>query len=244
MERINDCIQLEYSTESKISNSYGELIEHSQSFVLHYYLQSNDCFFDLHQQDYHLKIEIQKSYFEKYNESLNLAIERQTICCNTQSKILDIIQCKLQGIQRHIFVESAVLYLIFQFQKNPLVFQLSCDTCDIANRPLDIDKLDKAKEYILQNLSLNLTIPIIATHIGTNQCYLKKGFKDHTGLTIFEYIQENRMIKAKHLLSNSEMSMMEVATNTGYGSVSSFSQAFKNYFGTNPSQYSKSNIAR
>jgi AraC-like DNA-binding protein len=65
-------------------------------------------------------------------------------------------------------------------------------------------------------LDENITIPILSNLVGTNQCYLKKGFKEVTGKTIFEFIQENRMEKAKYLLQNSDKTIGEIALLTGY----------------------------
>ena len=77
--------------------------------------------------------------------------------------------------------------------------------------------------------------------MGTNQCYLKKGFKEVFNQTIFEFIQENRMIKAKYLLESNPENITSVAFNVGYASLSSFSQAYKNYFGISPLEYSRQN---
>ncbi|MBP6624476.1 MAG: helix-turn-helix transcriptional regulator, partial [Chitinophagaceae bacterium] len=116
---------------------------------------------------------------------------------------------------------------------------LGCDTCSVLNKPIEMDKIQQAKKYILENLSNNLTIPIIATNVGTNQCYLKKGFKEVYEQTIFEFIQENRMIKAKYLLQSANSNITEIADMVGYSSLSSFSQSYKNYFGISPTEQIK-----
>ncbi len=116
---------------------------------------------------------------------------------------------------------------------------INCDNCAVFNKPIEIEKINLAKKYILDNLSDTLTIPLIAGNIGTNQCYLKKGFKEVYNQTIFEFIQENRSIKARHLLQKPNANITEIAYDVGYSSLSSFSQAYKNYFGINPSDQVK-----
>lgn len=123
-----------------------------------------------------------------------------------------------------------------------MIFQLGCDTCAVLSKPTDTEKMQLAKNYIIDNLSTNLTIPIIASAVGTNQCYLKKGFKEVFNQTIFEFIRENRMIKAKYLLENTSQNITEIAFAVGYASLSSFSQAYKNYFGITPLEQSKAII--
>ncbi|MDZ7897534.1 MAG: AraC family transcriptional regulator [Arcicella sp.] len=78
--------------------------------------------------------------------------------------------------------------------------------------------------------------------MGTNQCYLKKGFKEVFEQTIFEFIRENRMIKARHLLQSTNPNITEIAYNVGYSSLSSFSQSYKNYFGISPTEQIKQAI--
>jgi len=183
--------------------------------------------------------DLQKNYFEKYNEPIDINIEEQTICCNTQSKLLEIINCKLTGIHKKIFLESTILFLLYQSQKNNLIFQLGCDSCSILNKPIELEKIQKAKRFILDNLRDNLTIPVIANHVNTNQCYLKKGFKEVFQQTIFEFIQENRMEKAKHLLQAANPNITEISFNVGYSSLSSFSQSYKNFYGITPTEQIK-----
>ncbi|HPI53612.1 MAG TPA: AraC family transcriptional regulator [Chitinophagaceae bacterium] len=239
MEFINEFVYLSVKTNSNIDHSFCETTQDDLHIYLTFGLNANDCLFDLADNNYQFLVRIAKNYLEKYNEALDINISSQAICCNTQSKLLEIIQCQLQGIHRKIFLESTLLYLLYQSQKNNLIFQLGCDTCSVLNKPIEMDKIQLAKKYILENLSNNLTIPIIATNVGTNQCYLKKGFKEVFEQTIFEFIQENRMIKARHLLQSGNPNITEIADIVGYSSLSSFSQSYKNYFGISPTEQIK-----
>ena len=47
------------------------------------------------------------------------------------------------------------------------------------------------------------------------------------------------MIKARHLLQNHNPNITEIAHDVGYSSLSSFSQAYKNYFGISPTEQLK-----
>ena len=178
---------------------------------------------------------VSKAYFEKYPTPFELVVAQQDICCNTQSKLHELLNCNLQGFARSIYLESIVLYLLYQVQKNNLVFQLNCDTCSFVNKPLELEKIQKAKEFILVNLDQSITIPALANYVGTNQCYLKKGFKEVFGQTIYEFVQENKMVKAKYLLQQNKLSLQEISAIVGYASLSSFSQTYKNYYGISPS---------
>jgi AraC-like DNA-binding protein len=242
MEFINRFIYLKITANAHFDYSFCETTQDENYIFLTFGILSNDCLFDLADNSYEFQIRISKIYLEKYNEDLDLNIEKQTICCNIQSKLLEIINCKLTGIQRKIFLESHILFLLYQSQKVNLIFQSNCDSCSILDKSVDIDKIHRARKFILDNLSGNITIPVIASSIGTNQCYLKKGFKEVYNQTIFEFIQENRMIKAKHLLQSTNPIITDIAHNMGYASLSSFSQAYKNYFGISPTHHTKNHF--
>ncbi len=239
---INEDITLSFQQNEVINGSNCTIKMEQDTICFYFSLDAKDCLFELNEISYEFLFRVQKSYLNKYQEQLEFNIQKQTICCNTQSKLLEIIQCQLNGIYRKLYLESIFLYLVFQSQKNNLIFQLQCDQCAIANKPLETEKILFAKKYILDHLELNLTIPIIARHIGTNQCYLKKGFKDFFQQTVYEFIQEQRMTKAHHLVQVPNANLTEIAYQVGYSSLSSFSQAFKSYFGVNPSELNKQQI--
>lgn len=239
MEFVNEFIYLASKINPKIDNSFCNTTQDENYIYLTFGLNANDCLFDLASNNYEFQIRIAKNYLEKYNEPLDINIVEQTICCNTQSKLLEIINCKLVGIHRKIFLESTILFLLYQSQKNNLIFQLGCDSCAIMNKPIEVEKIQKAKKYILNNLANKLTIPIIANNVGINQCYLKKGFKEVFNQTIFEFIQENRMVKARHLLQSTNPNITEISYSVGYSSLSSFSQTYKNFFGISPTEQIK-----
>jgi AraC-like DNA-binding protein len=116
---------------------------------------------------------------------------------------------------------------------------MDCSSCTVINKPIELEKIQEANRYILSHLDESLTIPQIAQQVGTNQCYLKKGFKEYYQQTIYEFIQENRMVKANSILQEGKVPLSLTATLVGYSSLSSFSNAYKNYFGVTPKEHLK-----
>jgi len=80
---------------------------------------------------------------------------------------------------------------------------------------------------MLQHLDEPLTIRELSRKVAMNECYLKKGFKEIFGTTIYDYFQRERMEKARQLLYEQGLSVSEVASRMGYSSISHFSTAFK-----------------
>ena len=239
MECINHSIYIDLNIENNYPTTTCTASFVDNKISIHYCLSDNDCVFEFSKKFNSIRLLIDKEYFEKYQMPFEIKGAIQNVCCNTQSKLFDLVSCTFNGISRKIYIESIVLYLVYQLQKNDLIFQLNCGNCSFIDRPDELDKVHKAKEFIINNLDSNITIPKLANKVGTNECYLKKGFKEVHGKTIYEFVIENRMEKAKSLLTHSELSIADIGITVGYSNLSSFSQAFKNYFGLTPSQIQK-----
>jgi AraC-like DNA-binding protein len=242
MEIVNTDISIEIK-QSTVEEAAYCTCQHKHNVVtLNFMLNAKECLFDLGDNNYIITVTIAHQYFKKYEQQFTLSIISQAICCNTQAHLHAIIHNTFTGLQRQIFLESEILFLLHQLQKNTLVYQVNCDGCSLINKPIDTEKIYAAKAYILNNIAANITIPTLASKVGTNVCYLKKGFKEVYHQTIFEYIQEQRMGKAQAMLQQGKVQITDVALAVGYASLSSFSQAFKNYYGYSPAELVKANI--
>ena len=98
----------------------------------------------------------------------------------------------------------------------------------------DREKISKAREILLQHISEPLTIKALSRKVAINECYLKKGFKEMYGTTIFDFFQSQRMEHAKYLLYEKSLSVTDVSSLLGYSSISHFSTAFKKHTGLKP----------
>ena len=85
----------------------------------------------------------------------------------------------------------------------------------------------------------HLTISELARRTGTNECYLKRGFRERTGRTIAAFIRQHRMQTALALLEEGEMTVREVAREVGYVNPSQFARAFRALHGYAPSDISR-----
>ena len=96
------------------------------------------------------------------------------------------------------------------------------------------DRVYKAREILLQNIGSPVTIKALSRKVAMNECYLKKGFKEIFGTTIFDFYQQQRMEHAKYLLYEKGLSVTDVSDLLGYSSISHFSAAFKKHTGLKP----------
>ena len=100
--------------------------------------------------------------------------------------------------------------------------------------------IENLKAYILSNLEYDLKLGDIAPLFFYNQVYLGRLFKSKTGMTINEFINQERIKRAKILLC-SNLSVTEVSLKIGYNNVSYFNKVFKSLVSISPLQYKKLN---
>ena len=96
--------------------------------------------------------------------------------------------------------------------------------------------LNKALDYIEDNLFENITCSKIANHVYISNAHLQRGFYALTGLTINEYIRNRRLTLAGYELSTENAKVIDVAIKCGYETPESFSKAFSRFHDVTPSQ--------
>lgn len=106
--------------------------------------------------------------------------------------------------------------------------------CKFLANEADREKIVKAREILLQHIGEPITIKELSRKVAINECYLKKGFKEMFGTTVFDFYQSQRMEHARYLLYEKGLSVTEVSMMLGYSSISHFSTAFKKHTGLKP----------
>ncbi|MFD0717450.1 response regulator [Paenibacillus sp. GCM10027626] len=103
--------------------------------------------------------------------------------------------------------------------------------------------VDKAKSYIMHHIKDDLSRDDIARHVSLNADYLARIFKKETGLTISEYVLQERIVMAKEMLAKTDLPITGIAYELGYSNYSHFSKMFKKATLVNPQEYRKLNHA-
>jgi AraC-like DNA-binding protein len=157
------------------------------------------------------------------------------LCNRTREIIQNILNHNYTSTLQTIYLNSQVQAL--------LLYGLEClaedkseesFACTFLAHEDDRARIMQAKDILLQRLGEPITIRELSRKVGTNECYLKKGFKSMFGTTIFDFYQNERMNHARYLLYEKGLSVTEVSDLLGYSSISHFSTAFKKHTGLKP----------
>lgn len=101
------------------------------------------------------------------------------------------------------------------------------------------EEMEEALDFIHTNLKENLTLELVANHVHISKNYLCKQFKNYTGEKFCNYVNHQRVEKAKSLLLHTDKPMDLVAADVGYNSQTHFSTTFKKWTGKTPMAYRK-----
>ena len=149
----------------------------------------------------------------------------------------------LEALLNHSYTDSLENIFINAQSQMLLLYSLECMVgekevegfqCKFLANEADRDKIIQAREILLQHIGEPLTIKELSRKVAINECYLKKGFKEMFGTTIFDFYQGQRMEHARYLLYEKGLSVTEVSVMLGYSSISHFSTAFKKHTGLKP----------
>ncbi|MNO93831.1 HTH-type transcriptional activator Btr [compost metagenome] len=104
-------------------------------------------------------------------------------------------------------------------------------TSQVTFDPQDI------KDYIDNHYFEDFTIATFTEKYYLSREYIMKLFKQQYGYGIHEYVQKVRMDKAKELLQDSSLKILEISDMLGYKDKNYFSKAFRNYHSISPTEY-------
>jgi AraC family transcriptional regulator, transcriptional activator of the genes for pyochelin and ferripyochelin receptors len=147
-----------------------------------------------------------------------------------------ILNCPYQGGLRRMFLESKALELIAGSMAQ-FVPPKKATKNKFTLRSTDIERIHHARTMVSRDFTEPLRLQEIAHAVGLSHPKLNYGFRKIYGATVFGYLRELRLNKAKALLDDGSMNVTEAAFEVGYSSLSYFAKAFKESFGIAPGNY-------
>lgn len=92
-------------------------------------------------------------------------------------------------------------------------------------------------EYMHANYGLKLSLGDLALYAKMSKTHFSRVFKEETGQSVMDYLNDIRMENVKRMLMYSEKTITEIALDCGFQSSSYLSTSFQNRFGISPSAY-------
>lgn len=103
----------------------------------------------------------------------------------------------------------------------------------------DISKIESLYHRISFNPSDSYNAPEIAKSLSMSESKLTRLFRSVYGISLHQYVKNQRLEKAASLILQGGMNVSEAALKCGYNNMSHFSKEFQKKFGTVPSKLSR-----
>lgn len=153
---------------------------------------------------------------------------------NEKSRIKERIIRLFKGIERS-FAESdlslEVYKLLLELQK-PVTIKAKDEIVYSENIRI-------IKEHISTHLNEKITVSNLAELAHMSPTHFSRVFKSQTGFSPYDYVVISRLNKAKEYLLTSDMSVAEIAYETGFNSEANFVYCFTNNEGVSPGKFRK-----
>jgi AraC-like DNA-binding protein len=251
----NDCIRfcaaLQGSMTSTCDSRGEEAWQSGQANLMTYSNVAGYCFFGRKKPFRMIEIMLSPEYLEQiaiaypglFDEILSLHTCRKFIkaaarhicfCPKTGKALTELLSYEYAGNIAPMYLDAKIREILSLFLCR--IAQKECSSCNCCT-PKDNDLLHHAKAIIEHDYLNPPSLRRLALMVGTNEYKLKHGFKSLFGTTVFGYLFDYRMEMACQHLLDSDKTIQEIASLTGYEHHSHFSMAFKRKFCFSPQAY-------
>jgi len=95
--------------------------------------------------------------------------------------------------------------------------------------------VDRAVEWLMNNIDRNITVPQLAKSVGLSQNYLAYHFRKRFGMTILHYLLTCRVEQARSLLETTDLPVKVIGNRVGLSDPQYFNKQFRRLVGKSPS---------
>ena len=142
--------------------------------------------------------------------------------------------CKSEDKYKDLKIISVIQLLIAEI--NTVIDALLLKKYHYITPPIATNELfQSAIDYINKHIQESVSPPILSQYLGVSESYLHRLFKKHMGISIHQYIQNQKMQLALSLLRKGH-SAQNVAEMLGYEYYTTFFAQFKRVFSKSPNE--------
>lgn len=232
--------------KDKVDTYGGVLSRIDDGLLLKFDFPASLYFSDLGYSNYEISFLISNDFFKKYFEEsiydsekesyqymLNKFFSDQRVSLNhlLHSNLVSIASSNSEGLQKKIFIESYLMFLIYQSLFLNRSRDCCCDSCSFN---INRSKVLMIKKWMDNNINTNLHLFDICRNFGIQNEIFSVLFEEYYGLNIYNYVLSQRMKISQYLLQSSVKTFSQISGEVGFSSELSFKTTYFNYFGATP----------
>ncbi|GAB4532017.1 MAG: hypothetical protein Tsb0014_16020 [Pleurocapsa sp.] len=142
--------------------------------------------------------------------------------------------CRHQVVKEKLYIESLANLLAVHLLKNYFDYDLKVY---VHKQKLPHQKLKLILDYIEANIDQKINLSDLAQLIGVGKFYFCRLFKDSMGISPYQYILKQRVLRAKKLLKNSDLPICDISLECGFSNQSHLTKHFNSVVGKSPMKY-------
>ncbi len=156
-----------------------------------------------------------------------------------QSVLLELLRIYRSGaLLRNLHCYALLLEMYAALGEDYLAGNASQANMNALHRQLSgEDAFNRALDYVNTNYMDDVTLDSLAAYAGFSRYTLSRMFRQHTGLTFTQYLNDRRVSMAMELLASTRMPVTQVALQCGFNSIATFNRVFRELRGCTPTQY-------
>ncbi|MEC0240119.1 helix-turn-helix domain-containing protein [Paenibacillus dokdonensis] len=190
--------------------------------------------------------------YEKWFEQLKKSFLTNDEIFSLMNYLIYYIGREMSGMSKEIYnrwVQEGLPKLTVKVDNSYSLEQLRHETKQVLTDHYEMMKqLQDEKQYsnIIRDIcrlierdyaNPDLSLEMLGDRFHLNAKYVSKLFKENTGQRFVDFLIDIRMKEAKHLLTETDYSVQEVAERVGYAHAISFTRVFKRTTGSAPGEY-------
>lgn len=157
----------------------------------------------------------------------------RTMSAEQRTLVGSLLEPPVPKAAQSLWYQSKALELIAHFLFVPKEQELFC----MRQKRVARDRVERTKELLMRDLADPPTLEALGQEVGCSPFHLSRIFSREAGVTIPQFLRNQRMERAAELLRSGRYNVTEAATEVGYASLSHFSKAFCETIGCCPVLY-------
>lgn len=184
--------------------------------------------------DYFPQSQLLRPEFGAVKRLLNTASSGLTISADPAKKAGKILQEMLRsgGMERHLLFVKLIDYL-GRSESHSLATPGYTNAMDDLGEP----RMSKIYKFTTRNYNRQITLGEAASVAGMNSTAFCRYFRQKTGKTFAQFVNELRISYACKFLRHGNQTVARIGDEAGFNNLSNFNRQFKSIIGKSPSEY-------
>jgi AraC-like DNA-binding protein len=152
----------------------------------------------------------------------------------------------VNGLHNEIYVDAMRLAIVARLlclrsEAQQSTRHAGADPAERQKQALQKWRLKQVVQYVDKHLDRKITLPQLAAVAGLSRMHFASQFRAATDLRPHEYLLKRRIERAKELLCQSSMTLVEISLAVGFQTQAHFTTVFKRFVGDTPRQWRNTN---